>query len=623
MDSFREKIRSGIYFILGAFLLYGCGSSSYNDGSVAETISPNVALKMNQIEVEGDVQPFNKEIRIDTLAENLYLIHFTLYTDFPSSLPRFKFKLKYPRNMVDALWSSRTWSNLSYINIANYARLQSDYNVLSALASNYQNRITLASFDDFKSQYTQLDVQHAPDSLVFSFNFFNDAAPDVEILEYKATVLVDLQEVHYSESVRASAQWRLDNEEGKSPTNIESSLKPVYSLWYPMDQNIPLEGVTHYFDSISSLGFRSILFDDGWQNVVRFEVDQDGKWDPSKINSVKSFMDIARKSDMKVALWYSQPFLGAHNYVFKKFEGKYLQYRTSSQPLLDIRYPEVRQYLSDMYSSIVSEWDLSGIWFNFLNSYYPDENIIITEDLGRDFISVRKALDSLRSYMEVEMLEGQADLSINQSYRAVGPLVGSNTKTINGFLGTTVLSEVREKMVNNRLMYGDYSPFIEVMGIHPKDPAVDVARKFHSIMFATPYVSFFSYTLPDDVKQTLKFWIAYWDKNYEYLIESGFKADNPVQRYPVIDAGNEQKRIIVFYNRVRPYSLGEFEFADADLINSSDSDYISLSGNPPNKVDFISYDHKGTYFTRGSLRFKNGVASIEIPQGGYARLIVD
>ena len=104
-------------------------------------------------------------------------------------------------------------------------------------------------------------------------------------------------------------------------------------------------------------------------------------------------MNKAHEKDMKVALWYTKPFTGAHKYVFKKYEGKYLQYVTSSQPVLDIRYPDVRKYLSKLYANVVTEWGVDGIWFDFLNGYYPDEHIIVTDDNGRDFVSVRKSLD--------------------------------------------------------------------------------------------------------------------------------------------------------------------------------------------------------------------------------------
>ncbi len=114
------------------------------------------------------------------------------------------------------------------------------------------------------------------------------------------------------------------------------------------------------------MGFKSVLFDDGWPDVVRFDIDTNGYWDPSQTSVVKEFMNKAHEKDMKVALWYTKPFTGAHKYVFKKYEGKYLQYITSSQPVLDIRYPDVRKYLSSLYSSVVTEWGVDGIWLIFL-----------------------------------------------------------------------------------------------------------------------------------------------------------------------------------------------------------------------------------------------------------------
>lgn len=613
-----------LYISLVLLSVYSCSPKGITESEIVNSsdLVENIGLNIEQLQVVGDIQPFNQEIKIDTLGENVYLINLNLYTDFPSSLPKFEFHIKYPQALIHSLWNSRTWSNSSYINIPNYSRLQSDYSIISALTSTSQNRITISTFDDFKSRFTQIDIKQIPDSLVFSVNFFNDATPDAEILEFKVQILVDLAQQQFSKSIRNTAQWRLDQEPKSVITKVDLSLQPIYSLWYPMDQNIPLENITHYFDSISAMGFRSVLFDDGWQNVVRFEVDDEGMWDPSKITTVKDFMDRAKAANMKVALWYSLPFVGANNYVFQKFDGKYLQYRTSSQPILDIRYPDVREYLTAMYSKIVTEWGVDGIWFNFLNGYFPDEHIIVTEDNGRDFVSVRKSLDSLRSYMEYEMLNENPDLSINQSYPTVGPLHTSNSKTINGFLGTTVLGQVREKLVNNRLMYGEFSPFMEVMGIHPKDPAVDIARKFQTILFGIPYISYFSYTLPDEVRETLGYWIKYWKANTTYLIESDFNAYNPVQRYPVLKGGDEVKQIVIFYDRVEPFDLGNFNFEQADIINSSDYGYISIKGTPTGKVDFITYNHKGIYVERGTVKFKRDLATLEIPSGGFARLFV-
>jgi alpha-galactosidase len=619
-----EKMKWIIYTTILLMGVYACSTKPLVQNVIPDKsqVSAKVDFRANQFSISGDVQPFKTEIKVDTLSEDLYLINLTLYTDFPSGLPSFKFNIKYPQNKIDALWSSRSWSSNSFINIPNYSRLQSDYTIVSGLTNSSKNRITLSTFDNFKSRYTGIDIKKETDSLVFSFNFFNTSVPDAELLEYKVKVLLDLRNENYSKTVRESVQWRLDQENNSAITKVDPSLLPVYSLWYPMDRNIPLENITHYFDSISTMGFRSVLFDDGWQNVVRFDVDANGLWDPSETTVVKEFMNKVREKKMKIALWYSKPFLGANNFVFKKFDGKYVQYVTSSQPILDIRYPDIREYLSTVYNDVVSNWGINGIWFNFLNGYYPDENVIMTKDVGRDFVSVRKSLDSLRILMQNNLQASNPELSINQTYPTVGPLHTSNTKTINGFLGTTVLNDVREKLVNNRLMYGEYSPFMEVMGIHPKDPALDVALKFQSILFGAPYISYFSYTLPENVRETLSFWIKYWKTNSQFILENDFEAYDPVHHYTILKAGNETKQIVGFFARTEPLNLGYFNFETADLINSSDYPFLSITGTPTGKVDYITYDYTGKYIDRGILKFKKEVAVMDVPVGGFIRLIV-
>lgn len=621
----KEKIKWFLYALAFVIAFQACSTSVSVDQSFPDYVSEGditPEFSLNQVEVTGNVQPFNTEIRVDTIDEFKYIINLSLYTDFPSALPSFQFNIKYPLKLVDVLWSSRTWSNQSFINIPNYSRLQSDYNVVSALSQNNKNRLTLATFDNFEGRYTGIDIQRDADSIVFSMNYFQHSVPDAELLEYKTQIFVNLCDTVYSDAIRECAQWRLDKQDHSSLKKVDLSLLPVYSMWYPLSRNIPVENVTYYFDSIASMGFRSVLFDDGWQDVVSFNVDTAGVWDPSETVVVKEFMNMVHEKDMKVALWYSKPFIGAHNYVFKRFEGYYVQYITSSQPILDIRYPRVRDYLVDMYKNILSEWGVDAVLFDFLNGYYPDEHIIVTEDRGRDFVSVRKALDSLRTRMRDELVYNNPEIEISQSFPSVGPLHTSNSKTINGFLGTTVLNDVREKLVNNRLMYGEYSPFMEVMGIHPRDPALEVALKFQSILYGTPYLSFFSYTLSEELRETVNFWVRYWIANKEILLQSDFKALNPVQRYSILKAGTERKQIITVYGRVSYVDMGYFSFETADVINSSGYPQITLYGTPTGKIDYITYNHSGVYQDRGTLRFRRDFAEVDVPKGGFVRLIV-
>ena len=103
--------------------------------------------------------------------------------------------------------------------------------------------------------------------------------------------------------------------------------------------------------------------------------------------------------------------------------------------------------------------------------------------------------------------------------------------------------------------------------------------------------------------------------------ESDFEAYDPVHRYTILKAGNEKANYCL-YARVESFDLQSFNFEMADLINSSDYPYLAVRGTPKGKVDYIIHDYSGKYLSRGSLKFKRGVAVLEVPIGGFARLIV-
>ncbi|MDO8930355.1 MAG: hypothetical protein Q7W54_15385, partial [Bacteroidota bacterium] len=65
--------------------------------------------------------------------------------------------------------------------------------------------------------------------------------------------------------------------------------------------------------------------------------------------------------------------------------------------------------------------------------------------------------------------------------------------------------------------------------------------------FGNPYLSFYVATLPQDVKQTIRFWLDYWRKNYKVLFEGSFEPMQVSRFYPVVKVENDQKIIYTVY----------------------------------------------------------------------------
>ena len=577
---------------------------------------------LNDVSVSGDLSPFKYTLKLDTIQANFYRLQIRFTTEYPSKIPSFKVNINYPKELVDALWSSRSWSSESYITVPNYSRSQSDYNIVTAMSRNDENRLTIATHDDFDAKYTSIDINYRYRYMQFSLGHFQKSYPETEVESYVSTILLDFRNQPYSKSIRDASEWRIRKDLKYKVPEIDFNQFPAYSLWYPLHQNVPMESVTHYLDSIVAMGFRSVLIDDGWQNVLQFNVSPSGLWKLTDPKVVNDLIQKSHRDTMKVGLWMSKPFLGNQGIIASKFDGKYLQYRNSSFPLLDVRYPDVRDYLTKVYINLAKSWEIDAIDFNFLNGFYPNEEVVVSEDLGRDFVSVKNALDTLKSTIYNELNFFQPNLVIKQTYPMVGPLHAFNNQSINGFLGTEKLRMVREKVVNNRLLYGNKTPFMEVMGIDEYDNATNVALKFQSLLFGIPYVSYYSYTIKEDASDALRFWMKYWKANQNTLFFKDFTAANPVNHYPLIVGGDDFKKIFCLYDETYEIDLGEVDFQTADIINSTRAKSLTIKGILQNSLQYSIYDQSGNLIDNGFMRLRRGTAKVSIPAGGFMQVYV-
>ena len=577
-------------------------------------------FSLSDVSVSGDIKPFKYSLVLDSIQPNYYILRVIFETEYPTKIPPFKVNINYPKELVDALWSSRSWSSKSYITVPNYSRLQSDYNIITALSRNSENRLTLATYDQFDAKYTSIDINYKYRYMEFTLEHFEKSYPETEVSRYVSTIVLDYRNQPYSQSIREVSDWRIRKDLKYKVPEIDFEQFPVYSLWYPLKQNIPIESVTHYMDSIVSMGFRSVLVDDGWQNVVQFSVSPTGLWKPTNASIMDELIAKSHNRNFKVGLWMSQPFLGNQGIIASKFDGKFLQYRNSSIPVLDVRYPDVRDYLMKVYVNMVKSWKVDAIDFNFLNGYYPNEEIVSSEDLGRDFILVRNALDTLKAGIYNEIKLFNPDLAVKQTYPTVGPIISSNSKTLNGFLGTNILPSIREKVANNRMMYGNKTPFMEIMGISEYDSPVDVALKFQSLLYGIPYVSFYAYTLPEETRETLNFWVKYWKSNKLSLFEQGFEALDPANHYPIMISGDDRKKIYTRYDENFDVDLGIIDFETADIINATKNQSLTLKGTIEEPLLYGVYDYKGKQIDNGYLRLRRGTQKMLVPAGGFVHL---
>ena len=210
---------------------------------------------------------------------------------------------------------------------------------------------------------------------------------------------------------------------------------------------------------------------------------------------------------------------------------------------------------------------------------------------------------------------------MGQIFPVVGPNLISYQNFLTGFVGVENTQVVREKMVNNRLLYGKFTPFMEVVAITPRETAEDIARKLQSVLFGNPYLSFYVTTLPEPSKQTIRFWLDYWKKNHSVLFDGNFEPMQVARFYPVIKADNEQKVIYMVtedYTINLPVALTK----TIDVINSKTTGTVQfMLGNPSVQYNYEIFNCKGERMEKGILKSKSkNLIDFLVPVAGFMRV---
>ena len=576
----------------------------------------------SKIHIEGLMSPFEATIDIKEQGLQKYILNIYLHSAFAAAPPSFNLSVKFPKDKINQIWNSKTWSNQSYFTIPSYDRAAANFSIISGLTINDHNQITVTCKDAYKAKFVSSNIKEEGDSIAFSLGFFEDNPPLSNLQDYQAEVWVDFRSIHFSKAIYDASSWFLDDEFKKGVATADTTNVPVFSTWYPMHRNIPLENITRDLDSLKTFNFKSVLVDDGWQSLVQMKIDTAYSYDENSFKTMSLFKKKCSDMGLPLYLWYSIPFIGGNPVILKKFDGKYIRYRAPRQMyVLDPRYSDVRKYLVSTYANFLSTWNFDGYWFDFLKGFYPKEGAVIDQDKGRDFVSIDLAVDTLYSDMKTRLNAIKPNFFMGQIFSVVGPNLVSYQNFLTGFVGVENTQVVREKMVNNRLLYGKFTPFMEVVAINQRETEEDIARKLQSVLFGNPYLSFYVTTLPEASKQTIRFWLDYWKANHKVIFEGSFEPMQVSRFYPGIKVENDQKIIYMVYEDYTinlPVVLNK----PVDVINSKTVGNIQFLVNKADAhYNYEIFDCKGVSTEKGIVKCKSkNAVDFAVPTAGFIRI---
>lgn len=478
------------------------------------------------------------------------------------------------------------------------------------------NRITFALSDAKNYSYTSTGAREAghisADITLFSI-------PDTITNKVDFSLRIDQRSLNYASVLQEIAQWYASLPGYKPAVPPKAAEEPLYSTWYQYQKDVFQDELEKELPLIADYGIKTIILDDGWQCIESQESGDAaytncGKWEveTSKFPDIASHVRKFHEYGIKYMVWFAVPFVGEDAIdIRKRFNGKFLQEGRVS--IIDPRYPDVREYLINIYENAVREWDIDGLKLDFIDSFkLPEEDPAAEKYDDCDFINLADAVDCLLSETITRLKQIKPEILIEFRQHYNGPAIRKYGNMLRASDCAFDVLQNRVRTVDMRLLAGN-TPVHSDMIIWSHDDTSEIAAlQFINILFSVPQISVRLQELPTLHQKMLKFWIKFWKEHKETLLHGSFLPENPENSYPIVKALGNGENIIAVYEPGKSIDIPAE--AETYLINGSHSCKITVELEKNAEVTFYNvYGEKNK-----TEMISSGLSSLKIPQSGFA-----
>ena len=113
----------------------------------------------SKIHIEGVLTPFEATIDIQEQGLQKYILNIYLHSTYAAVPPSFNVSVKFPRDKINQIWNSKTWSNKSFFTLPSYDRAAAGFSIISGLTINDQNQITFTCKDAYQAKFVSSNIR--------------------------------------------------------------------------------------------------------------------------------------------------------------------------------------------------------------------------------------------------------------------------------------------------------------------------------------------------------------------------------------------------------------------------------------------------------------------------------
>ncbi len=601
------------------FLLSLCLITSGN----AQESKESFRLSDNDIDLIYKSDNAEIKIEIDKREQGLEIATITLSNTEKFTPGKLSLKWAVPSNNIAGYWSSSASLDKTITPDWGPAKVKSMLSrhapVISLFGFDDVNRQTFAVSEALNTVITSTSVKEENGMMYNEVQLFTQKHKDVKI--YKVQLRLDIRGVPFSKALQEVASWWTSFDLYKPAIVPEAAKLPVYSSWYSYHQNVSKEELVKECKLAKTMGFESIIVDDGWQTMDSNRgYAYTGDWNPERIKDMKGFVDAVHDLDMKFILWYAVPFVGEKSAAYEKMKGKFLSYwEGQGTYVLDPRYPEVRSFIIETYVKAVEEWDLDGFKLDFLGTFRAKKDTELTTEGGRDYASVNDGTDRLMTDLMSSLRAVKSDIMVEFRQPYTGPAMRKYGNMLRAADCPNVALINRVATTDLRLLSGDTAVHSDMLMWHNSESTENAALQLLNVMFSVPQISVKLADIPKEHFEMVRFYTDYWLKNRNLILEGEFTPYAPQGNYPMISSENQYKKIVALYGDL---IVNASSTKEMDIINAKTSNKIIIDVvGEKQDYDYVIYDCKGKEINKDKIKLKRGVHVFDVPASGLISLI--
>ena len=479
------------------------------------------------------------------------------------------------------------------------SRTASGIPLFSAYNKQNDNRITVALSDPMNPTTLAAGIIEETGRLKVQIDLFSQLCPATK--EYQVIIRVDKTQRPFYKSIMEAREW-WKSLGYKCAYVPEYAKLPMYSCWYSFHQRTIADEIVEECKLAKEYGMDTVIVDDGWQtddNSRGYAFCGDWEICKEKIPDMKNMVDRIHDLGMKFIIWFSVPFVGCKSKNYERFKGKFLRYRADcSTAVLDPRFKEVREFLTDIYANYVEAYGWDGLKLDFIDSFML-EDISPKNYEDMDTVSIEEGVEMLLSDVTERLKKINPDIMLEFRQSYVGPAISKYGNIFRAMDCPADPIYNRLLTLNLRLTSDETAVHSDMLMWNNKDTNESVMYQLLAVMFAVPQISVMIENITDDHRKILKAYLDFWKNHRDILLNGELSVCGIEANYTMAQSKKDGTCVSVLYqNVVKALEKDCVEY----IFNSTGDDNIYIESDANREYEI--YDYFGNVVSNGTLSSK-------------------